>query len=302
MESDSEEQLPQDRWYWGWYGIFLALLGISPFVPAIFGIPCGVIGIGGLLIQMREGFRARISRIRQVHISRAQLLAFMRIAAVAMLIILGIKTISLVFVINDAFDEYIAPRRVTTEQAYKLKDYLSKREAYSVSIKVIRHDQEAMEYASQLFFAMTQTNWDVDPPNHDGPGYLELQPYVKRPSRGDYKTDDDYSNAHDEWIESEIRRHTDENMYDDYGLCLQVGIAGQPVNPDPRHPTPDTVLRDAMQYAGIEVNCGGGATNQGKYTMYFIVGHRPRVIGYQEPTFRKIGRWLEGLGHEGLGS
>jgi len=160
MESE-EEKLPQDRWYWGWYGIFLALLGISPFVPPTLGIPCGVIGIGGLLIQMREGFKARISRIRQIHLSRAQILAFMRVAAVVMLGILGIKTIALVFQINNAVDTYVMPRRVTDKQANNLREYLSHHEAHAITVKVNPFDQEADGYAMQLFSALRTTDWDV---------------------------------------------------------------------------------------------------------------------------------------------
>jgi hypothetical protein len=135
---------------------------------------------------------------------------------------------------------------------------------------------------------------------------IRLQPYQKKPTpievdkdgRGVYKTYDDYLNAHDEWIEAEIRRSIDENMYDDTGLSIQVDMAGQPVNPDPRHPTPDKILGDGMRSAGIEVTGSGGSADKGTYRVFLMIGHRPRVLGNQEPVKYKISRWIESLGQQ----
>ncbi|HXM20777.1 MAG TPA: hypothetical protein VN948_05890 [Terriglobales bacterium] len=297
MDAPEEEKLSQDRWYWGWYGIFLTLLATSPFIPASLGIPCSVIGLGGLLIQMREGFKARISRIR---LSRAQLLVFTRVAAVVMLTVLGIKTISLVFEIKGAFDTYVVPRGVTEKQANALRDYLSKHEPSAVSVRVNSfNDQEAMEYASELFNALRHTTWDINPPTHSGPEFIR-RPAAK-PKANDvdakgrplYKSYNDYLDASDAWLEGEIdRKIADQTYGGNPGLCLEVEDAGQPTNPDPKHPAPDVILRDALRYAGIEASCGRESADTGKYTVSLFVGHRPISIG-QNLTWRsRLVRWL----------
>lgn len=255
-------------------------------------------------MQMREGFKTRFSRIKQVRVTRAQFLLFTRGAAVVMLIILSIKTVALVFEINGDFNTYIVPRTVTRTQSERLREYLSKHDASAVSIRVVQHDQEAMEYAGQLFNAFRQTNWDINPPNHGGPESQHLPTLQNRPSPSDigndgkplYKNMDEYMQAYQAWLDIEMSNKIAEQNFDAIGLCIEVEMPGQPVNPDPRHPTPETVLQDAMRYAGIEVNCSGGGYNRDKYILYVLIGHRPRVIGDQEPTFRKIGRWIERLG------
>lgn len=206
--------------------------------------------------------------------------------------------------LHNDLEMYITPRSITETQSERIRDYLSKHEAYAVSIRVVQHDQEAMEYAGQLFNAMRQTNWDVDPPNHDGPGYVRYPVTVMKPKANDvdadgkplHKNTEDYLNARDAWLEMDLSNKISEQVNDNTGLCIDVEMAGQPTNPDPRYPTPDSIMRDAMHYAGIEVNCSGGSTDKGKYTMYLLVGHRPRSIGNQEPTLRKVGRWIETLG------
>ncbi len=160
-----------------------------------------------------------------------------------------------------------------------------------------------MGYAGQLFFAMRQTNWDVDPPNHDGPGYIKLAPYVKRPKPDDidangkrlYKAPDEYADSHDNWVEAEIRRNIDEQTYEMAGLSINVDQPGQPTNPDPRHPTPGSILRDAMQYAGIEVNGSGGAYNKDKYSISIIVGHKQREALRQDSFRYKVVQWVQRL-------
>ena len=127
---------------------------------------------------------------------------------------------------------------------------------------------------------------------------------VKKPTANDvdpdgkrlYKNNEDYLDARDAWLETEMSNKLAEQANDNTGLCIEVEMPGQPTNPDPRHPTPDSIMQDAMRYAGIEVNCSGGSADKGNYTMYLLVGHRPRIIGNQEPTLSKIGRWIERLG------
>lgn len=113
-----------------------------------------------------------------------------------------------------------------------------------------------------------------------------------------YKGDNDYFMAHDEWIETEIRRNLDERIYPATGLSIQemhVGPAPT-TNPDPRFPPNAQILQEAFRNAGIEVNGGGSAFYRDKDELYLLVGHRPLVIGYEEPMLSRIGRWIERLG------
>ena len=97
-------------------------------------------------------------------------------------------------------------------------------------------------------------------------------------------------------MDAEIRRNADENTYDDTGLLIEVELPGQPTNPDPRRPTPDQILGDAMRYAGIDVSGDGGSYNRGSYKLSLLVGHRPRVLGDRTPLKDRIGQWIETLG------
>ncbi len=63
----------------------------------------------------------------------------------------------------------------------------------------------------------------------------------------------------------------------------------------PGHPTPDVILGDAMRYAGIEINCGGGGSGDTN-RIVLMVGHKPRVIGSQESFKYKVIRWIETMG------
>jgi hypothetical protein len=226
-------------------------------------------------------------------------------AAVVGISILTGQMVYTVFSVRSDINKYVMPRVVTAEQADKLKDYLSKRSPFAIYVKVAPNDQEAAEYAGQLFNALVQTNLDVNPPNHGGPGGIQI-PRLRKPKLNDlgvdgkrlYPNDDSYMAAHDEWLESEIDRAIAERTYPDVGLSIQVEEVGQPTNPDPKHPRPDAILQDALRYAGIEVNGSSGSENKEKYSVTLLVGHRPlKIEGSRVNSFRfKIARWIEGLG------
>jgi hypothetical protein len=291
--------------------IFGFIEGISATKPvgtlAIYAVLAILFAIAGVVWpRLKTKLRARyanfVLRIEQIA-------GDYRYKTGAAFLLLGYFTASAgmyVHSLRNDLDMYIRPRTISETQSERLRDYLSKHDAYAVSIKVVQHDQEAMEYAGRLFAAIRQTNWDLDPPNHDGPGYVRNPMTVKKPKANDadvdgkplYKNTEDYLNARDAWLEMEMSSKMAEQVNDNTGLCIEVEVAGQPTNPDPRHPTPDSIMRDAMRYAGIDVNCGGGSANNREYTMYFLVGHRPRIIGNEEPTIRKIGRWIGNLGRQ----
>lgn len=60
-------ELPQDRWFWVWLSVFTILFGTSPFViwqgHPWWGSACGVAGLAGLLILVRDRLKAGISRL-----------------------------------------------------------------------------------------------------------------------------------------------------------------------------------------------------------------------------------------------
>jgi hypothetical protein len=59
-------ELPQDRWFWVWLSIFSIVLGTSPFIIGQhpwWGSFCGVIGLGGLLVLVRDRLTAAAGRL-----------------------------------------------------------------------------------------------------------------------------------------------------------------------------------------------------------------------------------------------
>ena len=102
--------------------------------------------------------------------------------------------------------------------------------------------------------------------------------------------------AYDAWLQVEMSDKIAERTPDMTGLCIDVQLAGQPTNPDPRRPAPEEILREALHSADIEVNCSGGAYSRDKYALFLTVGHRP----HGQPTQRArilyiISRWIQGL-------
>jgi hypothetical protein len=57
---------------------------------------------------------------------------------------------------------------------------------------------------------------------------------------------------------------------------------------------PKTTLQQALTAADITVTCAGGS-GAGEYKLYLLVGHRPLVVGDQEPLLSKVGRWIVSL-------
>ena len=225
-------------------------------------------------------------------------------ASILLIGLIGFFVLNSLHGLRQDIDEYLTPRTVTQEETDKLREYLAAHDAGAVNIRVVQHDQEAMEYAGELFNSMRQTNWDVNPPNHDGIAYIQdpMRTIEPKPADADsngnpiYKDTNDFLIAHDAWLETRISNEFSNQINDTSGLCVQVDLPGQPQNPDPRRPDPALVLRDAMDHAGIEVNCLGGAADMGKYTIFLTVGHRPRVMGQGPPMRYKIARWIMRMG------
>jgi len=203
-------------------------------------------------------------------------------------------------------DDLIGRREVTEIQKKQVRDYLASREASAVSIQVIQKDDEAMGYAAQLWDMLRDTTWDIDPPNHGGPNYYRTYNPIKKPTPGDldatgkprYKNFGDYMNAYDGWLLPEISDQIADRNPDITGLCIYVRLTGQPANPDPRHPTPEAILRDALHAADIDVNCSAGMYDRDKYELLLVVGHRPRgQTSTRAQVVYKLSRWIQGLAH-----
>jgi hypothetical protein len=150
--ADTDEELPQTRSFWVWLTIFGALFATGPFIffrSIGWGTFDTVLGFGGLIVLIRDRFRFAKERAQGVVRSlpvRSSLMG----AAVLGISILIAQMIYTVFSVRSDINKYVMPRVVNAEQADKLKDYLSKKEAYAVSVEVVPNDQEAMEYASEL--------------------------------------------------------------------------------------------------------------------------------------------------------
>jgi hypothetical protein len=67
MFSMEQNELPQDRWFWVWLSIFSVLFGTCPFIIwqgyLWSGIFCGIAGLGGLFVLIRDRLVAVISRL-----------------------------------------------------------------------------------------------------------------------------------------------------------------------------------------------------------------------------------------------
>jgi hypothetical protein len=63
--------------------------------------------------------------------------------------------------LRDDFDKYIKPRRLTADQITAISEFLLKRPAQEITIYWDSLDQEAGQYASDIYQALHQGGWDV---------------------------------------------------------------------------------------------------------------------------------------------
>ncbi len=175
--------------------------------------------------------------------------------------------------IRSDLDAYAMPRELASGQRADFSKFLSAHGA-TVTVHVFTNaaDREATEYGAQIYNAIVSGGWNAD--------FRPINPW-----------DQDNPKQHDRALSNIF-------LALDSGLEIRTCIPAQPVNPDPKHPTPDAILGEGFRSAHIEVNGGGGTADCGDYSVNVLVGHRPTVIGDQEPPLRRFGRWLERLSYQ----
>jgi hypothetical protein len=148
--------MDQERVFW----VFLTIFG-SIFATGIFiilenfwwGLFEALFGLVGLVWLIRDHFFQTISVVPV----RTPLLFFL---SIGVSIFVG-RSLSQIVAIQGAVTRYVLPRVLTDKQTDGLHEYLSKHESHAITVKVNPLDSEATQYASQIFNALKQTNWDV---------------------------------------------------------------------------------------------------------------------------------------------
>lgn len=306
----TESMSLRDMLFW----FFITLFGTGTFViygsqsttGEICGVAMIVVGFTGMTVCAWPQLKDPISgNLRLTRSAVQRIVHYPLYRTAAKRLVLGYILIYCVLYarqLRTDLDTYVMPRNVTKKQVERLREYLSKQTPSTISVRVVLNDGEAMEYAGQLFNAMRRTNWEATRieylkiPNAHRPAPTPTD--VDAQGKRLYKDNEEFLKAYSAWIEMDITNKLDEHAWGEEGLCIQTEFAGQPPSPDPRKTTPEQVLKDALTYAGIEVNCGGGSPDRGKDVLILFVGHRPRILGDTEPLLTRIGEWLQRLGND----
>jgi hypothetical protein len=72
------------------------------------------------------------------------------------------------------------------------------------------------------------------------------------------------------------------------GISINVEQTGQPQNPDPKHPTPQDILKRALEAGKIVVSGGGSAYSRPAYSITIAFGPRQLIIDSTPPVRPKI--------------
>jgi len=151
--------------------------------------------------------------------------------------------------IRSDFRRYVLPRHLTADQIATIAAHLSKYDPRHAKIQVIAGDNEASNYRADFHRALEQGGWTID-------------------------SIDYVANAANSPIAE--------------GLSMQVHtpmVIPAP-RPDPKHPTPDMILRDAFNLARVQLDgtVGSGSAHNIPYSLTLIFGHRRRNgFGYGSP-------------------
>src|SRR5579871_1619044 len=98
------------------------------------------------------------------HVGPRAVVALPKVGIVALIIVLGYFGLSALLYITQLrtdLDSYAMPRTLTVKQANDLVNYLSTKESHAVAIGADPLDAEAVQYAANIFAALSRTNWDA---------------------------------------------------------------------------------------------------------------------------------------------
>jgi hypothetical protein len=181
-------------------------------------------------------------------------------------------TFSSFYALRNDLNAYVMPRKLSDRQVAEVQRVLSAHNSdITVDILVNPADQEALTYAAEISRAIISGGWNTrlvpfNPWDVTNPGLSGSRIYIP-------------------------------NALVDKGVSIQTCILGQPKNPDPKHPTDDGVLQEALMDAQIAMGSGMKADCQ-LYSITIVVGGRPWGAQYREPVLSRFGRWLEKLGRQ----
>ena len=185
-------------------------------------------------------------------------------ACVGVAVLIG-QLMDTMFTLRSDMDAYVVPRTLTRTQANAIQKVLSASESPGpINVFSDVSDLEATAYAGWLSGAMINGGWDA----RDMP----VKPWDASDPE---KNGGDFYNVY---------------VAMDQGVSIRTCTVGQPKKPDPRHPTPDVVLRTAFEAAHLNVG-SGSKYNCAKYSFIVEVGRRPLEIRTQ-PLRAKIGEWI----------
>jgi hypothetical protein len=150
--------------------------------------------------------------------------------------------------IRKTLDRYVSPRHLTTEQISTIASYLSQHDEHHIKFRVVWNDNEAGNYRGDLQQALQRGGWIID-----GIDTVQDTP----------------------------------NSYVPEGLSIQTETPMSMPQPDPKHPLPGVLLRDAFKQARVQLDGGSGSSGSGAINTYSVtlsVGHRRRDgYGYGSP-------------------
>jgi hypothetical protein len=147
--------MEQEKLFWVLLTIFGSVFATGLFVildKFWWGLFEIILGLVGLIWLIRDHL---------VHVSAAPIKTPLLILACVGVSIFAGHSISQIVAIRGAVARYVLPRVLTEKQTGDLQEYLSKRKSHGITVKVSPLDSEAIGYASQIFNALKQTNWDV---------------------------------------------------------------------------------------------------------------------------------------------
>ncbi len=297
----------QEKEFYALLTIYGALAGIGPYIifeasgtwSFVAGCVLTIFGFGGLLMLLPSRQRVQQRLVGTVGNWAGRLPSLKFMAVVGVWILIG----TLVYILHELrseLDIYVTPRTVSADQAERIKKYLSDLTPGLVSVVVVPRDDEAQTYANQLWAALRETKWEVNPPKHDGPqwNYRPDQPPQRLDAKGKpiFPSNEDYLLAHAKWIDTVNQ----ELLFESTGLTIVVRGDESHLLQDPQRPLPEQVMQAALSDANINVNGSGSCDNveiqRDKIIVCLVVGHRLRQIGYgydRQPLSFKVARWIE---------